>query len=383
MAQQNRKEANTECCKGTLNFLITTIITVASVLLILAAFAAAYLHFSPKHNSEMLVKSYIHYIAEKDWEAVYAIMPLEDSFILETDFINFCNNNPNAMDFASSPISDFVIEKDMEDNDFIYYSVNYVAQDNTNGTFYITVEKDEHKIIPTSKNICSLTIYAPDKSTVSLNGKALDKPEQLSAGDSENGSNYYFCSYTVDYILTGTYELKAENEFFEPVETTFEINPGEKKEIYVESSMNENTFNALCGITAEYINNIYSNIISGNSDYSSIIVSEYYAANGFNDDINILAKDINYTNNINVTDFKLTASESAKPFNEYKTIINCGEKSKIQIRLNYDYSYTYTSDNYVGKAFTESRNDSGYFYADYVYENGSWKLCEISGKAWF
>jgi len=377
--------------KKALNTALRIIFPVLSVLLIILAATEIYLCISPKRNPEKLLKTYISSIINEKWEKAYKMMPLENSFISQQDFIDFCTANPGAMALTESPISDFVIEKDKIDGNCFYFSVNYAAEDKTNGVFYMTVEKtkngagrfDEYKVIPASDSICSLTILAPDKSIVSVNGKAVDNPQQITKQDVFSQKSYSYSAYLIKYILAGSCSIKAENEFFASVEADAEIKPGEKnKEIYIKQYISEETYCRLCDITKDYISKIYNGTIEGNLDYSSFPVSEEYK-NSFENDMNTIVNDAVYSN-ITLTEFDLTSAEPAKSYEDAKAELNCLGQNKITIRINfnYDYDYIYTAEG-AEESVSEAGSDSGYLSVTYLFENGNWKIDSINGQAWF
>lgn len=376
--------------KKTFSTVSKIFISLLAALLVILAAAEIYLGVSPKRNPEKLLNSYISAVLNAKWEKAYHMMPLENSLISQQDFVDYCSANPQAMDFADAPISDFVIEKDKIDGSHYYFSVSYVTENKTNGIFYITVEKtkdgtgrfDEYKVLPVSDSICALTIYAPDNTAVSVNGRSSNASEQITKQEVFSQKSYSYSSYHFNYILSGTYSIKAENEFYAPVETDVEIKPGEKnKEVYIKQYINEETYNKLCDITKNYISDIYSGIIANNLDYSAFPVSEGYK-NSFENDINTIANDAVYSN-ITLTAFNLTSAEAAKNYEDAKAELNCTGQNKIDIRINFNYDYTYTYADYSGDSVSESNSDSGYLSVTYLLEKGSWKIDGISGKAWF
>lgn len=376
--------------KKKLNTALKIVVPVLAALLIIFAVTEIYLSVSPKRNPEKLLNSYISAVLDAKWEKAYKMMPLENSFISRQDFIEYCSANPQAMDFADAPISDFVIEKDKIEGSHCYFSVSYVTEAKTNGTFYITVEKtkdgvgrfDEYRVIPVSDSICTLTVYTPDKTSVTVNGTEIENHEQIVKQDVFSQKSYYYSSHQIKYILTGVYSIKAENEFFTPVETDIEIKPGESnKEIYIKQYISEDTYNKLCSITKDYILSIYNGTIANNLDYSSFPVSEEYK-NSFENDMNTIINDAVYSN-ITLTEFSLTSSEAAKSYEDAKTELNCTGQNKMDIRINFNYDYTYEYTDDTGAAVSESKSDSGYLSIIYLLEKGNWKIDSISGKAWF
>ncbi len=378
IADNQKKEKHIKRKKKNLAIKIISSAAAAIIILILAF--VCYMFTAPSHNPEKLVKSYITSMEKAEWQKAYSMISFENSTTIdEEQFINFCTENPDAIAFTNTKIIDFEIEKDKvsEDKNTIYYSVNYVSQDKSSGTFYLTVLKSRkpkklssYSILPSQSCFSSLTITAPSKTEIFINGKALKNPVI------NNGN----LTYIVKYLFAQDTAVTAKNEFCREFETTAKLQPGSNS-LNICPEITEECFNKLISLTKEYITSFYTAVINNSEDFSSFPLDSSYLENGFKQDIDEIKSDV-FFGNYTISDFKVTDATPKRAFADYKTVLNGNSKNEIEIKYDFKYSYVYTYNDEAGNPVSVNKTDSGYFGVKYIL-NENWYINDISSKAWF
>lgn len=363
------------------NLTIKIISTITAVIAALAVIFCCYIFTIPAHNPSRLIKSYVTEINNSEWEKAYSRLCFENSTIItEENFISFCTENPAAIALANGKIVDFEIEKDKisDDKNEIYYSVNYVLEDGNCGTFYLSVIKTSHKIgrlaeysiLPSQSCFSSLTITAPLKTEVSVNGTMLKSPEIKDSS----------LVYTIKYLFADNTEIASKNEFCNNTNETIKLQTGSNNyNVYTE--INEECYNKLCELTKGYITSLYTDVINDKEDFSEYPLNAAYKENGFADDLEQIKADV-FSGNYTISNFTVTEAEPKKAFDEISKQLNGSDNKEIEIKYIFKYSYTYTYNDEEGNPVSADKTDSGYFDIKYVLENG-WYIKDISSKAWF
>lgn len=358
----------------------TTAIVIAAVIAVLCI----YLFTAPSHNPERLVEKYINEISNAEWEKSYSRLYFDkDTPIYDETYINFCNENANEMALAPGKIIDFEINKDAEDkyspkSSRIFYSVNYVLEDGSNGTFYLSVMKTNNKngklaeygILPSQKCFASLKITVPASTEIYVRGIKFNEPKY------ENDN----CIYEIGYTFADINDIRIINPYCSEIEEMIEVKPG--KNIYdFTPEITEECYNNLCRQTEESITSIYNDIINGNEDFGKYKLSDSYKENGFNDDIKKIKEDV-FMGNYTVSDFKVEEASLKKSFNDIEKRLSSTDKNEIEVKYDFRYSYTVTYDGADGKSISQTRTGSGYFGIKYALGN-EWYISDISANAWF
>ncbi len=383
-AELQQKEAQKEIKRAKnnkKNLTIKIISTITSVIAALAVIFCCYIFTVPAHNPNRLVKSYVTEINNSKWKKAYSRLCFENSTVInEEDFISFCTENPDAIAFTSGKIVDFEIEKDKvsDDKKEIYYSVNYVLEDKSCGTFYLSAIKTSHKtgklaeygILPSQSCFSSLTITAPLKTEVSVNGTVLESPE------TKDNS----LVYTVKYLFADDTEIASKNEFCNNTNETIKLQAGSNS-YNVCPEISEECYNKLCELTKDYITSLYTDVINGKEDFSEYPLNAAYKENSFADDLEQMKADV-FFGNYTISNFTVTEAEPKKAFDEISKQLSGSGNKEIEIKYIFKYSYTYTYNDEEGNPVSADKTDSGYFDIKYVLENG-WYINDISSKAWF
>lgn len=356
---------------------IKILTAIISIILITVTSLLLYINLAPIHNPEILLKKYINAVYNEDWKTVYNSITIKYSpFVTEETFLQYCPK----IRFTQATITDFEAEKIKEENELHYYSINYIADDNSTGTFYLTVKeinKGKYAVCPTTGNFGTLSVYSAGTTKITLNDTELSSTD-ITETDPITNNQYTLSKFTIEDLLPGTYYLTAENEYFDKITTEIVIDDDcNDAELYLEQTMSENGFNKLCNDSKNIISNIYNGIIHNNLNKETLPLSTSFASEDYDAFINSISDDLCKDNpNYNITEFEIT---DCKPKNGHKGIkINSKKEDDIDIIFVIDYKYTAQNPDYLGEQYTAQKSDTGYFYIQYVLENGSWKINNIS-----
>lgn len=365
------------------NTAIRVLGTIAIVIAAVIAVLCIYLFTVPSHNPEKLVKKYISEINNAEWEKSYSRLYFDkDTPIYDENYINFCKENPSEMALAPGKIIDFEINKDAEDSyspksNRIFYSVNYVLEDGSSGTFYLTVMKTNNKskklaeygVLPSQKCFASLKITVPASTEIYVRGIKFNKPK------CENNN----CIYEIGYTFADVNDIHIVNPYCSEIEEMIEVNPGEN--IYdFTPEITEECYNNLCKRTEESITSIYTDIINGSEDFSKYKLSDAYKENGFSEDIKKIKENV-FMGNYTVSDFKVEEVTLKKSFDDIEKQLSTDE-NEIEVKYDFRYSYTVTYEGADDKSISQTREGNGYFGIKYVLGN-EWYINDISTHAWF
>lgn len=365
------------------NTAIRVLGTIAIVIAAVIAVLCIYLFTVPSHNPEKLVKKYISEINNAEWEKSYSRLYFDkDTPIYDENYINFCKENPSEMALAPGKIIDFEINKDAEDSyspksNRIFYSVNYVLEDGSSGTFYLTVMKTNNKskklaeygVLPSQKCFASLKITVPASTEIYVRGIKFNEPK------CENNN----CIYEIGYTFADVNDIHIVNPYCSEIEEMIEVNPGEN--IYdFTPEITEECYNNLCKRTEESITSIYTDIINGSEDFSKYKLSDAYKENGFSEDIKKIKENV-FMGNYTVSDFKVEEVTLKKSFDDIEKQLSTDE-NEIEVKYDFRYSYTVTYEGADDKSISQTREGNGYFGIKYVLGN-EWYINDISTSAWF
>ncbi|MDE6124644.1 MAG: hypothetical protein K2G22_05375 [Eubacterium sp.] len=354
---------------------------IISMILITVTSILSYINLSPIRNPEILLKKYINAVYNEDWETVYKNITIKRSpLVTKEKFLQYCSE----IRFTQAAITDFETEKIKEENDLGYYSINYIADDNSTGTFYLTVKeinKGIYAVCPTKECFGTLSVYAACTTKITLNDTVLSSTN-ITETDPITNNQYTISKFTVENLLPGTYSLTAVNEYFEELTTEIVIDDDcNDTELYLEQTLNENSFNKLCSDSKDVISNIYNGVIHDNLNKESLPLSTSFSSEDYDSFISSVSDDLYKDNsNYNITEFEIT---DCKPKSGYKNMsFNCKSEEAIDITFAIDYNYTAKSPDYLGEQYTAKKSDTGYFYIQYILENGTWKISNLSQQIW-
>lgn len=366
------------------NLTVKIISTAAAAIILLLAAMCTYLFAAPAHNPDRLIKTYINEINSGKWEKAYSRLCFgQKSAIYEDTFINFCNENPEAIAFTGGKIVDYDIEKDNESDNSptehkIFYSVNYVLEDGSNGTFYLTAVKTtakagklaKYSVLPNQGCYASLKITVPYATEVRIGSIRFTEPEI------ENG-NYV---YNVDYAFARETDFHIKNPYCNEMEEFIELKPGLNTYNFT-PEITEECYSNLCKQTEESITSLYTDIISGSEDFSKYKLSNAYRDNQFSNDIEEIKSAV-FMGNYTVSDFHVEEAVLKKSFADINKQLNSSAPNEIEIKYDFKYSYKITYDGADGEPVSAVRTGNGYFGIKYILGN-EWYINGISANAWF
>lgn len=358
----------------------------ALILLLFVYFAV-----TPFHSPARVVDHYIKAAVDEDWGTVYKYTAAKSSpFVSKKDFVAYCQENPSNVSLTESPIVDFEIINDKTDDKNYYYSVNYVCENKENGVLYLTVNKaregfwlfDLYEVIPEFDCITPLTVYAPENTTVMIDGKKIVKSETVTGSDSVSNNEYSYLKFTVPYVLKGSYEISAANPNCEKITQTVDTN--ESNECFLSMNINEDTYNKLCENASQYISQFYSGVIDNSIDISSFPVSSDFTAEKFSAVVDSISEELyKSSDNYSITSVTVTDYKVKTDYENANVVFGCQNQIDVEVRFDFNYDYTTKSVKTDGSEITENKSDSGQFNVYYTYENGEWKILDISQNAWF
>lgn len=369
--------------------LIIKICLAVFTVLILAT--AAVYFISPYHNPERIVGKFVNSVNEENWKGVYRSIVANDSpFVDKNDFISYCNENPTAVSLTKSHIVDFEIVKDKFDSNNYYYSVNFVDENGENGVFYVTVQKvkerfwifDRYEVVPDFECITSVSVYAPQNSSVYIDDNLISTKETVTAYDSAYDCEYSYDKFTAQYVLAGSYEVSVSNP--ECTEITQNIDTNEDTQYFMSLPIKEDSYNSLCDKSVDYISQFYSGVIDDSIDIASFPLSQNFTQERFDAVVSSISEELyKDLEEYNITSINVTECRINTPYDSSKDNLGCSEMPVIEVRMEFDYDYTSQSIKYDGSELTENKNDTGQFNVFYTYENGEWKIIDVSHSAWF
>lgn len=358
--------------------------TVAAVIILIIAVLLGYLFTAPVHNPEKLIKKYVNEINSGEWEKAYSRLYFYDSTtISKNSFVDYCTNNPDAIAFTTGKIIDFNIEKAAEAKDSpeyncIFYNIDYLLEDGSHGTFYLSAEKINEKpgklakygIKPEQSCFASLEITVPQATAIKVNNI------EFNNATVENG-NYI---YKIKYNFVQPASIHISNPFCNEIDESIELKPGTNNYDFT-LDITEDCFNQLNEQTKNYISSLYTDIINGKEDFSEYPLSNDYKETGFSNDLEEMKSDVFY-GNYTVSNFTVTEASPKKSFEDIDKAVNGTKKNEIEIKYTFKYSYTYTYNDENGNAVSADKTDSGYFGVKYILGD-KWYISDISSKAWF
>lgn len=363
---------------------IKEIVLITLILIITALSTAFFIINSPQYNPKRLLTEYINAVYSNDTETLYKYSVLRNSaFISKEDFMK----NALPQRFTEENLADFQIEKvKKETNGIQNFSISYLAEDGSSGTFYMAVENSDsgffglHKylVCPDSNKINSLTVYAPAGATVSLNGTVLEydiyKTDELI-------SESNFEKFNIKYLLPGSYSIKSESSLCQPCEDKFEIDAnGSTNEYYIYQNLSQSVFEKLCGLTENNMNSIFSAAANQNFTDLKKLFSTDFIENKFDHYIEDLSEYFFISSkSYNITDVEIY---DIKPQLEYSSV-RMSYLTEINIPFTFNYKYTAESPDYNGEKYNSQKADSGILYIQYILENGEWKINTITQQIWF
>lgn len=376
----NKNKKNGKIIKITAAIIFACIIIISVILI--------YPMLSAKHNPNKFAEKYISSIVEADWEYVYNHSSFGSSpFISYEAFETYCRENPQGISLGTAPILDYQIEIDKTEDNSIYYSVSYLTEDKTEGTYYINIIKtkdnfwkyDTFTAVPTENSICSATIYAPLGTTITLNGTKLESNSTVTSKSTQENKETAFSAFETGYLFEGSYELAAENPFCNSYSGTIEISRANNKH-YLELSVSESCRNELFEKAKSSIETLYNGACANSIDTSELGLSSAFTEEKFLEVLKVAEASVLYTNDsVSVSDFSITDAKQ-KSDSGTETIIACNYDSVIETAISFDYKYTVT--NKIDNA-SEERKDTGYAVVRFVYENSKWLIDDIAVRAYF
>ena len=380
------REQNINASKKRSNIIKAAFITAFAALLI-AIFVFAFPLLSPKHNPNRFVDAYIKSIINGDLKKVYENSDFGSSpFVSYEAFERFCSENPEGFSLSASPVSDFEVQADKKENGVIYYSVRYITEGGDTGVYYISVKQtkngfwlyDGYTACISKNGICSAVIFAPCATEITVDGISVSKAQTISAKSADEKKTVYYDEYRIDHIFEGEHELKAINASCEEYTQKISITNSENK-IYVNMKLSEGGFNSLADKAPQSVQAIYSSALSDNADKNALGFSESFSDEGFSSLISDIQQSAFFGNSyISVSDITVSSIAVKNGFEDYE--LNC--RASKDICLAFDFDYTYKISN-SAESTEESRSDTGSASVYYTYENGEWRISDISLYAYF
>lgn len=365
---------------------LIAVITVIVLTVVCAAVLAAPL-LSSNHNPDKFADKFVKNLIQNDWDNIYDDSQFYNSPVITKEhFINYCEQNKQVTVLNGVKISDYIVEKDKESENSINYSIHYVTDTSEYGVYYLTVNKvedkfwryDTYKAELEGDSVCSIKIYAPSGTQVSINSANLTNAKEITERSATDSSNVYLNEYDI-VLLDDTYNIEAQNESCNNYTQSAEINK-ETDDYYIEMTLSENAYNSLCSKGAEIVKTMYTQACSGSLTQQSIDVSESFSGDDFNAVISDIQNSIYASDSsIEVTDFQITGTSLKSSYSD-NTKIGYESDGKTEIIFTFDYKYTISN---TAAATSEQREDHGYANIEFIYQNSQWVVNDIACRAYF
>ncbi len=367
--------------------IIKAVFITASAALLIAIFVLIFPLLSPKHNPNKFVESYIKSIINEDWQKVYGNSDFGTSpFVSYEAFESFCRENPEGFSLSNSPVLDFEVQADKKENGIIYYSIRYITEGGDGGVYYISVKQtkngfwhyDRYTACITENGICGAVIYAPCETEITVDGISVSKTQTISAKSADENKTVYYNEYKIDHIFEGEHELKAVNASCEEYVQKISITKAENK-IYVNMKLSESCFNSLADKASQSVQAIYSAALSDSADKNALGFSAFFSDESFSSLISDIQQSAFFGNGyITVSDITVSNPAVKNGFSDY--VLNCSAGNDICLAFDFDYTYKISNS---AESTEESRSDTGSASIYYTYENGEWRISDISLYAYF
>lgn len=367
-------------------FALIAVITVIVIAVICAAVLVIPL-LSSNHNPDKFADRFVKNLTQNDWENIYDDSQFYNSPVITKEhFTKYCEQNKQVTVLNGANISDYIVEKDKETDDCINYSIHYVTDTSEYGVYYLTVNKvedkfweyDTYKALLQGDSVCSIKIYAPSGTQVSINSANLTNAKEITERSASDSSNVYLNEYDI-VLLDDTYNIEAQNENCNNYSQSAEINK-ETEDYYIEMTLSESAYNALCSKGTEIVKTMYSQACSGALTPQSIEVSESFSGDDFNAVITDIQNSVYASDSvIEITDFQITGTSLKSSYSD-NTKIGYDSNGKTKIIFTFDYKYTISN---TADATSEQREDQGYANIEFIYQNSKWVVNDIACRAYF
>lgn len=367
--------------------IITSVIVILGVFVIICAAVLISPFLSSNHNPDKFAAKYVKNIIRNNWEEVYDGSQFYNSQIITKEyFVNYCGQNKQVTMLNDTQISDYIIEKDEETDSSINYSIHYVTEDENEGVYYLTVRKtedkfwkyDTYKAVLQGNSVCNIKVFAPLGTEVSINSVKLTNAENITERSISNSRNIYLNEYDIP-LLEDTYNIEAQNDNCNSYSQSAEINR-QTENYFVEMTLSESAYNALCNKGIETIKSMYTQACSGSLTQQSIRTSETFSGDNFDSVINDIQNSVYSSDStVNITDFEITDTTLKSSYSD-KTKLGYEDDGQTEIIFTFNYKYTI---NNTATATSEQREDQGYADVEFIYQNSQWVVNNIACRAYF
>lgn len=342
---------------------------------------------SSNHNPDKFADKFVKNLTQNDWENIYDDSQFYNSPVITKEFFTkYCEQNKQVTVLNGANISDYIVEKDKETDNCINYSIHYVTDTSEYGVYYLTLNKvedkfwkyDTYKAELEGDSVCSIKIYAPSNTQVSINSANLTNAKEITERSESGSSNVYLNEYDI-VLLDGTYNIEAQNENCNNYSQNAEINK-DTDDYYIEMTLTENAYNSLCSKGAEIVKTMYTQACSGSLTQQSIDVSESFSGDDFNEVINDIQNSVYASDGvIKITDFEITDTALKSSYSD-NIKIGYNSNGKTEIIFTFDYKYTISN---TAAGTSEQREDQGYANIEFIYQNSKWVINDIACRAYF
>lgn len=366
---------------------------IAAAVLISAVSILLCFELSPKCNPERAVKAYVNGAEEMNWKKVYNVSDFgKGKPFTRKAFADYCAENSDALKLINGKIADYEISLDKAEDDLLYYTVDYVDENGTPGSFYMQVRKtadgfwrfDEYKVIPALNSFPCYTVFAPIGTVITVNDVEMELSSVIESVNPITAEKYSYAKYVAEFIPQGEYDLVAKNKMCNDAVQKINVTENnDENALSLEMKLNEESFNELAKSAEELIGIVYNGVRDGSLKAESLPLSKSFTQKKLERLIknisNEMLKDTGY---YKITAFSVDKAQLQSSYSDI--ILNPQCENKITISYKFDYGYIYESDYKGTGEYTKgSRNDTGYFSIVYTLENGEWKIDEIMEQAWF
>lgn len=367
--------------------IIIAVICAVLLLLIAAVAAAIYPILSTRHNPDRFIEAYVQCVTSKDWNTAYRFLPSLDSpFITQEGFVQLMSESSAETLFAGGNVQSYVIEREKEKGNKIYYCIDYVDGNGEWNTEYVAVKTvkdgiwkyDDYRIVPGEKLMCSAEIYTPAGARLFLDGTEIENKSSLTETDPKTGKEVTACVFSTDYMFCTEHQIKVQCEGFEDYEETVQID-AQNNTVNITLTMSEEQYNSLFERAKKAVEAAYDYAGGGEAGIDESELSAGFAGERVEEFYSEI-KSTEYADNkyLTVSDFSITSAESDTESGGTEVSYN----SAGACYVNFEFNYTYTLSNSFDGA-SEKRSDTGRAGVKFVYENAKWVVDDIAVRAIF
>lgn len=350
------------------------VIAVAAEAVILVASIIVFFNIGNSvYGPEKVAEKFFVEVANQNFKEAYKVLDVEES-----DFINEKTFQNAKCNVELSEVKDYKVRKTRGDDDekeveILYktkgssskrsYDISLNKQDDKNMLFF-----EDWQISPDAMLVEDFQVSVPNGAEVTVDGVKLGKDYLKTKQFDED-----YQIYEIPEIFAGEHQIVVNKEGMEEVRALVDTDIDYGYELYdYEMHMDEKLLEEAANVALADFETIYTAAAQA-KEYDAVADLFSVDADGEYDYEDIVygltGSSYKTLNKISFSNVEAVSGESYLDT----------DKTCVAVEVEFDYNVDYTEEDWFGEITNETYDDSSYIYMDFVYEDGEWKLAEISG----